>query len=101
MNPMDIAELAADADNIIGGLTTGHTRGPIMVTRNGEPEAYIIRAQAWAPKLHHFDFHQGSILCTPCYGTDHPWDTPTGDHLGEALERANKHWRDTHQEKRR
>jgi hypothetical protein len=101
VNPMDISELAADADNIIGGLPSHRTRGPIMVTRNGEPEAYIIRAQAWAPKLHHFDFNQGRIICTLCYGTEGKWGAPTGDHLGEALERANKHWRDTHQEKRR
>lgn len=101
MNPIDIKALAADADRIIGGLPNHTTRGPILVTRDGQPEAVIIRHQAYAPRLHHFDFIvPGRMTCLLCLGTDTPWDAPVGDHLGEAVDRANRHWRDVHQPRR-
>lgn len=101
MNPIDIKWFAANADDLIAGLESHRTRGPILVTRDGEPEAVIIRHRAWAPRLHHFEFTgQGRMACLLCFGTDAPWSAPVGDHLGIAVERANAHWREKHMPKR-
>lgn len=96
MNPIDIGDLAADCDRIIGGLPDHTTRGPIQVTRNGVPEAIIIRAQAYAPRLHHFDINeQGRLCCLLCPPGIRDFGRPL-QHLGEAVEWANEHWRDHH-----
>jgi hypothetical protein len=99
VNPIDINDLAADADAIISGLPDHRTRGPILVTRDGQPEAVIIRYSAYAPRLHHFDYAGSRVVCVPCSGTDRPWDAPQGEHVGETVERCNKHWRETHMQK--
>lgn len=94
MNPIDIRELAADCDRLIGGLPDHTTRGPLLVTRDGEPEAVIIRHAAYAPRLHDFAIVQGGILCWRCPmpETIH-CDTSS---LGVVLDAANLHWRETH-----
>lgn len=99
MNTMDIGVLAADCDKIIGGLPDHTTRGPIYVTRDGEPEAVIIRHKAYAPRLHHFDITtQNKLRCLLCPPGTGDFGRPL-QHLGEAIEWANEHWRENHREK--
>ena len=100
MKPIDVHELALNLSDIIGGLDSHRTRGPLLVTRDGQPEAVIIRNEAYAPRLHDFAFVGGGILCHRCpdgpFGPGRiPCDTSS---LGVALKAANQHWRDTHRE---
>lgn len=97
MNPIDINDLAADCDRIIGGLPDHTTRGPIQVTRNGEPEAIIIRYQAYAPRLHDFSFDPGGIHCHHCEPAARILCDSSS--LGVAIEAANRHWRETHRKR--
>ncbi|MFB7672900.1 hypothetical protein ACFC26_15980 [Kitasatospora purpeofusca] len=96
MNPIDIHDLARDLDHLLAGLDSHQTRGPLLVTRDGEPEAVIIRHKAYAPRLHHFDITPQNelrcLLCPPATGTF----GPPLQHLGEAVTWANAHWRETH-----
>jgi hypothetical protein len=93
VNPVDIRELALNLNDLIAGLADHRTRGPLLVTRDGEPEAVIIRHRVYAPRLHHFDITpQGRLLCPPETGA---FGAPL-QHLGEAIEWANTHWRENH-----
>ncbi len=103
MNPIDIRDLAAKLadlrDNIASlGLDSHLTRGPLLVTRDGQPEAVIIRHKAYAPRLHHFGTDHGGIVCNHCEPpTRIPCDTSS---LAVAIEAANRHWHDTHRQPR-
>jgi hypothetical protein len=96
MNPIDIRDLALSLSDLLAGLDSHLTRGPLLVTRDDEPEAVIIRHRAYAPRLHHFDITPDNrllcLLCPPETGT---FGRPL-QHLGEAIEWANAHWCDTH-----
>ncbi|MFD7416825.1 hypothetical protein [Kitasatospora purpeofusca] len=96
MNPIDIRDLALDLDHLLAGLDSHQTRGPLLVTRDGEPEAVIIRHQAYAPRLHHFDITpQNRLRCLLCPPGSGEFGAPL-QHLGEAVSWANAHWRETH-----
>jgi hypothetical protein len=96
MNPIDIRDLALNLSDLLAGLDSHRTRGPLLVTRDGEPEAVIIRHRAYAPRLHHFDITPDNrLLCLLCPPESGAFGRPL-QHLGEAIEWANAHWRDTH-----
>jgi hypothetical protein len=91
---MDITEFAARADEIIGGLPSHRTRGPVYVSRDGAPEAVVIRASAYAPRLHDFQPYSGGIVCHRCGGSGRiVCDTSS---LGVMVEAANRHWNEAH-----
>lgn len=99
MNRVDIKYFRLNADEIIRDLGDRRISGPLYVHRDGEPEAVIIRAKAWAPKLHDFGFARenggiAGITCNLC--PDSPVIDGWLESLGNAIESANKHWRDTH-----
>lgn len=106
MNPIDIKDLAADAGRIIGGLPDHTIRGPILVTRDGEPEAVIIRHSAYAPRLDTFyvaDTGDGddrvNLVCSDCPAEDAvvtSWASLDCRGLGSVMDAANAHWRETH-----
>lgn len=98
MNPIDIKDLAADADRIIGGLPDHSTRGPVLVTRDGEPEAVIIRHRAYAPRLHDFEPYGGGVVCRHCSPVSRVLCDVTS--LGSMVEAANRHWREAHRGQR-
>lgn len=98
MNPIDIRGLALNLSDIIGGLDSHRTRGPLLVTRDGQPEAVIIRHKAYAPRLHDFAVDRGGIRCHHCDPAERILcDTSS---LGIAVEAANRHWREQHQTRR-
>jgi hypothetical protein len=98
VNPIDIRDLASNLDSLIGGLDDHTTRGPLLVTRDGEPEAVIIRHKAYAPRLHHFEvLPNGKIACGICPNMTILVERP--NHLGAAVEAANAHWREQHRNK--
>jgi hypothetical protein len=98
MNPIDIRDLALNLSDTIAGLDSHRTRGPLLVTRDGQPEAVIIRHQAYAPRLHDFSVGQGGIRCHHCSPSEHIiCDTSS---LSIAVEAANRHWREQHQTRR-
>lgn len=96
MNPIDIRDLASNLDELLAGLDSHKTRGPLLVTRDGQPEAVIIRHKAYAPRLHHFDITpQNRLHCLLCPPETAMFGRPL-QHLGEAVEWANEHWRTNH-----
>ncbi|MFJ5070207.1 hypothetical protein ACIQC7_27740 [Kitasatospora sp. NPDC088556] len=95
MNPIDIRDLALNLNDLIAGLDSHRTRGPLLVTRNGEPEAVIIRHKAYAPRLHHFtQTTGGDLVCRLC--SPAKVIVSCAADLGAAVEAANTHWRETH-----
>lgn len=94
MNPIDIRDLALNVGSIIGGLDDHTTRGPLLVTRDGVPEAVIIRHKAYAPRLHDFAVDLGGIWCRHCAPAERITCDTTS--LGVAVEAANQHWREQH-----
>jgi hypothetical protein len=90
---MDITEFAARADEIIGGLPSHRTRGPVYVSRDGVPEAVVIRASAYAPRLHDFGPYGGGIICHRCGDYRITCDASS---LGVMVEAANRHWSEAH-----
>lgn len=94
MNRMDIDAFATNANEIIGGLPSHRTRGPVCVTRAGVPEAVVIRAEAYAPRLHDFEPYGGGVICHRC---DPPALIPAdATSLDVIVRAANKHWHETH-----
>lgn len=98
MKPIDVHELALNLSDIIGGLDSHSTRGPLLVTRDGQPEAIIIRHRSYAPRLHDFAVVPGGIVCRHCNPPTRIGCDVTS--LGCVNEAANGHWRDTHQERK-
>lgn len=98
MNPIDIQELAANLTDTIDGLDTHRIRGPLLVTRDAQPIAVIIRAEVYAPRLHDFATERGGIVCHHCDTPQHITCDTTS--LGIMHTAANKHWRDTHQKRK-
>ncbi|MFH8380674.1 hypothetical protein ACH4E7_06990 [Kitasatospora sp. NPDC018058] len=95
MNPIDIRDLALNLDDLIAGLDSHRTRDPLLVTRDGTPEAVIIRYRAYAPRLHHFtQTTGGDLICRLCEPVKVVVSCAAD--LGVATEAANAHWRDTH-----
>jgi hypothetical protein len=90
---MDITEFAARADEIIGGLPSHRTRGPVYVTRDDVAEAVVIRAEAYAPRLHDFEPCGGGITCHRCGDYRVLCDTSS---LGSMVQAANRHWNEAH-----
>ena len=95
MNPIDIRDFALNVSDTISRLAAWTLRGPLLITRDGQPEAVIIRHQAWAPKLQDFDItRDGDVRCKLCPVPDIIVAGPTG--LGAALDAANRHWNAIH-----
>jgi len=106
MNPIDIRDLALNLSDLIAGLDSYRTRGPLLVTRDGEPEAVIIRYKAYAPKLDSFyvaDTGDGddkvNLVCSLCPADDAvvaTWRSIDCHGLGSITTLANTHWRENH-----
>ena len=104
MNPIDINDLARDPDAFLAKL---HSRPyPMLVTRDGEPEAVIIRHTVYAPRLDEFyiaDTGDGddkvNLVCSQCPADDAvvaTWLSLDCRGLGDITTTANKHWRENH-----
>lgn len=109
MNPIDIRDLALNLDELLGTTGPGRPRFPLLVTRDGQPEAVIIRHQAYAPRLDDFyvadtgdgDDHVNLVcsLCPADQAVVTTWHSTDDRGLGSITNTANQHWRDTHRSK--
>lgn len=99
MNPIDIWDLAVNLDDLLTAEGPGRPRFPLLVTRDGDPIAVIIRHEAYAPRLQ--DFTQtplGDLMCHRCEPPQAIAHYP--EDLAVAHRTANEHWRDTHQKRK-
>lgn len=95
MSIIDIRELALNVRAIIRGLNDGTTRHPLYVTDDGVPVAYVLRHQAYTPRLHLFTTNDdGWLVCGEC--SPNAVVGPKPLNLADAHQTANEHYRAVH-----
>lgn len=95
MSHIDLRDLAMNTAAVLRGLNTGATRHPLYIVDDGEPLGYVIRHQAYAPRLHLFTTNtDGWLVCGECEPAAVVGPRPTN--LADAHQTANEHYRAVH-----
>lgn len=82
---------------MVSRLADRQIPAPLMVNRDDEQIAVIVRSQAYSPRLHHFrQNEEGWLTCHACPEPTVIISRPLN--LADALDWANQHWADNHRE---
>lgn len=97
MKGIDLRDLGLNVAGVVRGLSDGTTVHPLYITDQGEPVAFMIRHQAYTPRLHRFGAtYDEGYQCLDCMDAGDHWVTGRLENLADVHQAANEHWRATH-----